>query len=53
MPPVQILLIAALAGGIYLAGRPVVRAAKKASHKVCHVVTLGKKCMSAGKKAKP
>lgn len=47
MPPVQILLICALAASTFLGARVVVHGVKaatvKTSHAVVHVVTFGKK----------
>lgn len=45
MPPAGILVVGALVAiGYVYVGRPIAHVAKKASHPVCHVVTLGKKC---------
>lgn len=45
MPPAGIIVVLALGaiGYVYI-GRPVAHVVKKVDHKVCHVVTLGKKC---------
>lgn len=48
MPPVQFMLIAAAAVASYIyIGKPIAHGVKKASHTVCHVATLGKKCKPA------
>jgi hypothetical protein len=46
MPPVQILLIAAAVGALYIGGKEVVKGVKIVDRKVSHVVTLGHKCKS-------
>lgn len=45
MPPASVIVVCALAAiGYVYVGKPIAHVTKKASHEVCHVVTLGKKC---------
>jgi hypothetical protein len=45
MPPGGVLVACALfAIGYVYVGKPVAHGVKKASHAICHVVTLGEKC---------
>ena len=44
MPPASVLIAGALVATMIMVGKPIVHGVNKADHKICHVVTLGKKC---------